>query len=470
MHEPSDHAGDAQHANDPRTAATGRRGFMKLVGAGATVGALGGSMLGSAAGLPGDPTPRLHRDGNVMRDPSDNVVALHGLNVVDPRRANANVDWTLPIEDLIELATNPDEGWNAQVIRLPLQPIDIADPTGDYGELEPGNFDQTRLESYLENHVDDAVQACKERGVYCIVDYHRHRTTDFTTAALDEEVRMFWNTVAPRYAEESHVLYEVYNEPIGANRGGYGSDQAEQCYLRWRETAQPWVDIIQEEAPEAPVIVGSPSWSQYTYLAPDNEFDGDNLMYAGHVYAQEYLRPLSESFGAPAEEVPVFMTEWGFDSTGESESHLNGSVGTEGQQFESFYEEYDHVHSTAWILSHFWSPTMVDESYEVSTEYGSFVQDFLESKTGVNRPGDGGPDPVGPPEEDRPSWPENATDPDGDGLYEDLNGNGEADYSDVVDYFNNMDSDRMQSNVQYYDYNGNGEVDFADLVDLFKQI
>ncbi|WP_226023133.1 hypothetical protein [Halomicrobium salinisoli] len=62
------------------------------------------------------------------------------------------------------------------------------------------------------------------------------------------------------------------------------------------------------------------------------------------------------------------------------------------------------------------------------------------------------------------------TDPDGDGLYEDLNGNGETDYSDVVRYFDNMDDPAMTDHVDAYDYNGNGEVDFADLVDLFGQV
>ncbi|WP_226021759.1 fibronectin type III domain-containing protein [Halomicrobium salinisoli] len=62
------------------------------------------------------------------------------------------------------------------------------------------------------------------------------------------------------------------------------------------------------------------------------------------------------------------------------------------------------------------------------------------------------------------------TDPDGDGLYEDINGNGEVDYSDVVEYFNNMDGETMQADARFYDYNGNGEIDFADLVDLFGEV
>ncbi|WP_226022725.1 cellulase family glycosylhydrolase [Halomicrobium salinisoli] len=69
-----------------------------------------------------------------------------------------------------------------------------------------------------------------------------------------------------------------------------------------------------------------------------------------------------------------------------------------------------------------------------------------------------------------PDWPDGATDPDDDGLYEDLNGNGEVDYDDVVEYFGEMESDGMQRNVEYYDYNGNDQIDYADVVDLFTQV
>ncbi|WP_226012289.1 fibronectin type III domain-containing protein [Halomicrobium salinisoli] len=75
-----------------------------------------------------------------------------------------------------------------------------------------------------------------------------------------------------------------------------------------------------------------------------------------------------------------------------------------------------------------------------------------------------------PGEEPAPIDGATPTDPDDDGLYEDLNGNGEVDYADVVTYFEHMDEPAMQNSVAAYDYNGNGDVDYADLVDLFGQV
>ncbi len=71
---------------------------------------------------------------------------------------------------------------------------------------------------------------------------------------------------------------------------------------------------------------------------------------------------------------------------------------------------------------------------------------------------------------DGPDYPEGVTDPDGDGYYEDLNGNGEIDFQDVVRYSENMGSDEFRDDAEYYDYTGDGEIDVADLVELFEQV
>lgn len=62
------------------------------------------------------------------------------------------------------------------------------------------------------------------------------------------------------------------------------------------------------------------------------------------------------------------------------------------------------------------------------------------------------------------------TDPDGDGQYEDVNGNERLDFNDVVVFFQNMDNDVVTSNVDKFDYNENGRIDFDDVVTLFKEV
>lgn len=62
------------------------------------------------------------------------------------------------------------------------------------------------------------------------------------------------------------------------------------------------------------------------------------------------------------------------------------------------------------------------------------------------------------------------TDLDGDGTYEDLNGNGRGDFDDVVQFFKYIRNPAITDHVSAYDYNENGRIDFVDLVELFKEI
>jgi len=124
------------------------------------------------------------------------------------------------------------------------------------------------------------------------VDFHRHWHTEDSTLrwddpALAEEVRLFWETVAPRYADRTHVLYEVYNEPTepGMRADPRESGAAAELWWNWNAVAQPWVDTIREHAPETPILIGSPTWSQSPEGVYVERFDGENLAYTYHIYA-----------------------------------------------------------------------------------------------------------------------------------------------------------------------------------------
>ncbi len=78
-----------------------------------------------------------------------------------------------------------------------------------------------------------------------------------------------------------------------------------------------------------------------------------------------------------------------------------------------------------------------------------------------------GPSAIGGPEGPGGDAP---TDPDGDGLYEDVNGNGRMDYDDIVLLFEEFDSDAVRMNEAAYDFNENGELDYDDIVSLYEEI
>jgi hypothetical protein len=62
------------------------------------------------------------------------------------------------------------------------------------------------------------------------------------------------------------------------------------------------------------------------------------------------------------------------------------------------------------------------------------------------------------------------TDPDSDGRYEDINGDGESDIVDVQALFKNSDDETIQNNPDAFDFNGDGSVDVVDVQKLFNEV
>ncbi|QLK25916.1 DUF839 domain-containing protein [Natrinema zhouii] len=62
------------------------------------------------------------------------------------------------------------------------------------------------------------------------------------------------------------------------------------------------------------------------------------------------------------------------------------------------------------------------------------------------------------------------TDPDGDGRFEDVNGNGRLDYNDVVLLFDHIEDDSVTLNADAYGFNENGRIDYDDIDELYDDL
>jgi PKD repeat protein len=80
------------------------------------------------------------------------------------------------------------------------------------------------------------------------------------------------------------------------------------------------------------------------------------------------------------------------------------------------------------------------------------------------------PTPTQPGVKPFPGYTTPPTDPNRDGLYEDTNGNGRADFNDVIVFFNNMEWVIANQPVAAFDFSKNGRIDFTDIVKLFESI
>ena len=373
------HGGDeerqtANRSTDERTAT--RRTVLRATGAGAAGVAIGG-FAGTAAASADETPSRLHTDGKWVRDADGEPVRLRGLATASMGFYAVDGIHPKTPEEVVGWASDPARGWYPNVVRLPVTQWDV---------------DQLGVETLVSDVLRPVVDLLGERGIYAMIDYHVIHP--YTEAAADDAdydtspddiVRNFWGGVAPAFADDEHVVYELFNEPtypIFWSDNGETVESPEDEWLLWRETAQPWVDTVREEAPETPIVVGSPSWTSRTNFAPEYPFEGENLVYTAHIFPSWDASTWEPYFGDPALEVPMFVDEWGYTDVQRDavEPHMVGTTDGWGRPFRDWLAGHRNVNWSAWVFSSEWVPTMVNHEWTAlgGNDYmGAFVKQWL---------------------------------------------------------------------------------------------
>ena len=316
-------------------------------------------------------TPWLHVSGNKLMDPSNNVVILRGLDLPD-LHVVANHGRTA--QQLIDLSTDSTQGWYSHVMRLAVYP-DAIDMTAGWS---------ANPDAYFNTYLSPAVNECVARQIYCIIDWHYIQ--DYSTADVDTKTRAFWSYVAPKYANNPNVIFELYNEPTTPNN-----------WSTWKTIAQPWVNIIRAAAPNNIILVGSPQWSQTTNQAAGSPFSGSNLMYVVHIYPQHGGQSTWDSWvGNTSGTVPYFITEYGWQNGGGNPT--SGTTSGFGVPFENYLDSKG-LSSTAWVFDTIWQPVMFDSGWNLLGGDGFMGQQtklYLSNHQNDNLPGSGGSTPNTP--------------------------------------------------------------------------
>lgn len=177
--------------------------------------------------------------------------------------------------------------------------------TGDsYGYCSGGN------KSEIEELLGKGVDAATDLGLYVIIDWHILNDND-PNMHIDD-AKDFFDRISKEYASYGNVIYEIANEP----NGGTTWDSV-------KSYAETIIPIIRKNAPDAIIIVGTPTWSQdVDVAAADPITDQTNLMYAVHFYAATHKDDLRNKVQSALDSgLPIFVSEFGLcDASG------NGSI------------------------------------------------------------------------------------------------------------------------------------------------
>lgn len=303
-------------------------------------------------------TPWLHTDGRYFKDPAGNIVILRGVDLPDLAMMNTQRG-SMNVSKMIDTLTNASHGWYARLIRLCVAP-----------ETWLGNPD-----SYYNNHLKPAVDYCVNKGVYCIVDWHYIADP----AGNANSTIQFWTYVAPKFKTYPNVFYEIYNE----------NSSTSMTWNQWDSVyAQPWVNLIRQQAPNNIILVGGPSWSQNIGGSATTPITGGNIGYVGHTYPQNPTSLWSaggEIFSA-AQTNPVVITEWGYLQG--APVPCSGTQTSFGNPFKTWVEQAG-VGWTAWCADDEWDPKMFNSDWSLRTgdaQMGGFVKDWLNEKQNSNLP------------------------------------------------------------------------------------
>ena len=329
--------------------------------------------------------PRLHVDGNKVKDPNGNIVVLRGVSMID---LGSQQQWYGGATALIDRITDLNDsngdspGWYTKVIRIPIFPPD--GHTWPY-EFNPNNLSDPNNET-LYNLLRTVVDYCAEKNVYAVIDWHGIANT----YDLNDQTCAFWQFMAPRFKDDTHVIYELFCEPINQ----VGTDAANWASVK--SDMETWIGIIRASGADNLLLVGTPSYCQEIGPTATNPVSDANVVYTTHIYPLHWLSSSNQYYrdniSNAAAHHPVILGEWGFtsDMNYDDSSHYHIVIGTQtnyGRPIKEFVEGLG-VGSIAWCASYNWGPPMFYSNWTLRVgegEMGGFAKDWLFQASGAEQ-------------------------------------------------------------------------------------
>lgn len=259
----------------------------------------------------------------VSRESGDKVV-LRGIST-------HGINWDVGYPYISEAAfktLRDDYGVNA--MRLAMYTTEY------YGYCDKGSAtdSQDDVKKTLKSRIDDGVKAATNLDMYVIIDWHILNDQD--PNKYKSQAKDFFDEISKKYSGHSNVLYEICNEPNGSTSWDDISAYANEI-----------IPVIRANAPDAVIIVGTPTWSQDVDVAADKPLNFDNIMYTLHFYSGTHKDANRNKLTAALDKgLPVMVTEFGV-----SEASGDGSLDkTEAKKWLD-YLDGNGISYFAWSLS-----------------------------------------------------------------------------------------------------------------------
>ena len=222
------------------------------------------------------PTGRLQVSGTKLTDESGNIIQLRGVST-------HGISWFPDYVNYDAFATLRDD-WGANVVRIAMYPEEYN------GYLSGGD------KAALKQIIDNGVNYATDLGMYVIIDWH---VLNYAPSRHTQEACDFFAEMASKYSGHDNVIYEICNEPVGAD---------------WNSDIKPYAETvigtIRQFDDHSLILVGTNTWSQDVDSVVGNTLDDGNVMYVAHFYAGTHKENIRNKISTALNAgVPVFISE-----------------------------------------------------------------------------------------------------------------------------------------------------------------
>lgn len=339
----------------------------------------------------------LHVSGNLLQDPAGNTVVLRGVNII-------SLEWRADGGDNIMGAVNMAlNDWHANLLRLPVNE-DFWFGHNEASALS-GAWVANDDGSAYRSLVDQVIATAKANNAYVMLDLHWSDmgvwgSQNGQHSMPDDHSTLFWQDAAARYANNSAVMFDPYNEP---HFDGQNPDDAE--FAIWKDGGmitenpndfgfvgtyhspgmQGLVNTIRATGANNIVAPEGLNWGADLSGVVNGHAISDptgNLMYEAHLYYGNLQLPwVADAVENVGKSHPIYVGEWG---SGGTTWQPSDQAAQENQAMIDYFNNHPAYNWTAWALtpdlngdSNLYNLVNTWDPNDVTTDYGAYVKAAL---------------------------------------------------------------------------------------------
>lgn len=330
--------------------------------------------LSLVAALVGMQSPSLHISGTKILDPAGKEVRFHGINV-------PSLEWTATGEHVLESIAVALDKWGANLVRVPLS------EDRWFGKAPDSKDDGT---SYRKL-VDQVVAEVSKRGKHVLLDLHWSNAGEWGQNIAQHKLPdaaslLFWKDCAKRFANESSVIFDLYNEPIEApwdvwRDGGDISEDWQGKKLSYRAIGmQTLLEAIRSVGAKNVILAGGLGYASRLDGIPAHKLvdkTGHGVIYANHFYpGWEGVDSWEKRMVEASKTLPLLVGEFGGDPQSLPLDYPKRRVA----QVLAVLKKHDW-NWCAWCMHPAASPCLIaDWSYRPTGYFGELVMQALKGQ------------------------------------------------------------------------------------------